>query len=252
MNMSRVPKWAGVVSLAVCGIATAEAGSISVVRNLNYSGQNGAGEFGVTTFTDGPDLVEMGTGVGVTGNVFQTFCLEANEKISQGHAYDYTVDTDGAVNGGYSGGNPDPLSDETAYLYHQFLAGELTDYNYTLGQQRRASATALQLAIWELEGELGTTGLQNKYDNNAQAQAWVAEAHDAVADGGSWFGNGTGDVVVLNLTSNGRNAQSMLGELAEGGVLTAVPLPPAFSLGLGLLGSMSGLAVLRRRRRAQI
>ena len=78
MIMSRVPKWAGVVSLVVCGIATAEAGTISVRRSLDFSGQNGAGEFGVKTFTDGPDIVEMGAGVGVSGYVFQTFCLEAN------------------------------------------------------------------------------------------------------------------------------------------------------------------------------
>ena len=73
-----------------------------------------------------------------------------------------------------------------------------------------------------------------------------------MAAGGAWFGMGTGDVVVLNLTSSQRNAQSMLGEVAQGGIVSAVPLPPAFSLGLGLLSSMSGVALLRRRRRAQI
>jgi hypothetical protein len=243
---------AGLLGIGLVPIASAEAGTMSVNRNLDYSGENGAGEFGVTSFEDGPDLADMGPGVGVAGNVFQTFCLEANENISSGVEYEFEVDT-GAVGGGYSGGNPDPLSSQTAYLFHQFLAGDLSNYDYTLGSDRRSSATALQLAIWHFEGELGTAALQNEFNGNAQAQAWVSEADDSVDVGGAWFGIGLGDVVVLNLrNAAGVNAQSMLAELRSGDIQNVIPLPPAVGLGLGLMACMSGATVVRRRRQSRI
>jgi hypothetical protein len=221
--------------------ATAVADTISIDRDTSsYSGSFGGGEDKVLTFSGG--VPSMGSGVAVTGGVFQTFCLEADVGISINTTYNYTVGT-GATNGGVSGQtstNFDPLDARTAYLYSKFWSGTLSNYDYTLGSARTTSATALQLAIWNLEGELVGT-LQTAYDSNTQAQNWVSEANTAVASGGSWFGQGLGNVRVLNLTDGlGNDVQSLL---------VLVPLPPALLSGLGLLVGLGGIGVLRRRNR---
>ena len=48
------------------------------------------------------------------------------------------------MNGGISGGNPDPISRGTAWLYLQFAKGTLAGYNYGLGPswQRQRGSTA--------------------------------------------------------------------------------------------------------------
>lgn len=231
--------------------SVAEAGTIVIARDTsNYSGSNGGGEDAVTTFTDGPSLASMGSGVGVSGSIFQTFCVETTEPISAGQTYDWSLSTS-AVAGGYSGGNPDPLDSRTAFLYHKFLSGTLSGYNYTQGSGRLASSTSLQLAIWQLEGEIQPGALTDAYNNDSQAQAWVAAANAAIQSGGEWENQGLGNVRILNLTktdSTGavQNAQSMLVEISP------VPLPPAALLGLGLMAGMSGVGIVRRRHRGAL
>lgn len=224
------------------GLAQASyADTITLTQDTtNYTGAHGAGEFGVSAFS-GATVSTAGSGVATSGNAFQTFCLEGNEHVALNTSYNWTLST-GAVAGGYSGGNPDPIGSDTAYLFHQFWAGTLTSYTYTQGSGRTSSANSLQLAIWSLEGELGTTALTNAYNADSQAQAWVSAAQTAVANG-TW--TGTGNVRVLNLTStvDGSNAQSVLVETQ------AVPLPSSALLGLGLMAGLTGVGVLRKRRR---
>lgn len=228
------------VASAFALAVTAQAETITVERDTTkYSSLHG-GELKVLTFT-GASVPAMGSGVQIAGGLFQTFCLEADTSISNNTTYDYTVGT-GATDGGVSGGNPDPLSDQTAYLFTEFWKGTLASYNYTAGAGRVASATSLQLAIWYFEGELIGT-IQDAYDADAQAQSWVSEATTETASGGSWFGLGIGDVLVINpTTSAGGDVQSML-------VLQVVPLPPALLSGLSLLVGLGGLGLLRRRSR---
>jgi hypothetical protein len=229
-------------------VQSADAGTIVVVRDNNkYSGSPagmGAGELGVKTFT-GATSVSMGSGVGVSGNVFQTFCLESNEAISTNTTLNWSTVDSAAVSGGYSGGNPDSLDARTAFLYHQFVTGSLTGYNYNQGNGRVASATSLQLAIWQLEGEIQPGALTTAYSSNTQAQTWVALANSAVASG-SW--SGIGNVRIINpVAANGDGQQSVLIETTT--VVTPVPLPPAALLGLGLMAALGGVGALRRRNR---
>lgn len=216
---------------------TARADTISVARDTtNFSGPH-AGEFEVLTF--GAGFAATGTGVAVSGGLFQTFCLEADTGISTNTSYTYTLGT-GATSGGVSGGNPDPLDARTAYLFTRFWQGILSSYTYTQGSGRVASATALQLAIWKIEGELVGT-LQTAYDANSQAQSWVSESDTAVASGGSWSGVGLGNVRVINpTTSSGGDVQSLL---------VLVPIPPALLMGLSIMAGLGGLGLWRRRNR---
>jgi hypothetical protein len=231
-------------------VQSADAGTIVITRDNNkYSGSPagmGAGEMGVTTFTGGTS-VSMGSGVGISGNLFQTFCLETNESISTGTTLNWSTLGTAATNGGYSGavGGSDSLDAKTAYLYHQFVSGSLTGYNYTQGNGRVASATSLQLAIWQIEGEIQPGALTTAYNGNSQAQTWVALANSVVASG-AW--SGIGNVRVINpVASNGDSQQSMLIETTT--VVTPVPLPPAALLGMGLMAALGGVGALRRRNR---
>ncbi len=105
----------------------------------------GGGEFGA-------DLIGVGGPID-----FYTFCLEKNEGMGFGAAYDYTLAT-AAMAGGLGGGNPDPVSAGTSFLYQKFLNETLPGYSFataTVGDRaaRAASGRDLQNAIWGLEDE---------------------------------------------------------------------------------------------------
>ena len=67
----------------------------------------GGGPFKATT---------TGTLLGATD--FVTLCIEFNEHFSYGTSYNFTL-SDSAISGGVAGGNPDPVSDATKWLYYQ-------------------------------------------------------------------------------------------------------------------------------------
>jgi len=101
---------------------------------------------------------EFGADIDGNGSVdFYTFCLERNEGLSFNKPYDYTLGV-AAVGGGLGGGNPDPISQGTSYLYNRFLNSNLPGYSFATGNPvdnaaRAASGRSLQNAIWMLEQE---------------------------------------------------------------------------------------------------
>jgi hypothetical protein len=180
---------------------------------LNGPGTTNGGEFIVYDWT-------------TKENLYSSFCLETNEYLNYGVEFRVSDISSEARNGGVSGGNPDPISQETAFLFHNFYWGTLDQYDYVsdgLGTftTRDQSANALQKAIWYFEGETG--GELNYYTTLAM---------NAISSG-LW--SGLGDVAVINLVyaSNGSIAQDQL---------TVQPVPePAtmLLLGTGLIGLTS-------------
>ena len=167
------------------------------------------GEFNIDNLTNG------------AGTDFITFCLEKNEFLSFGPTYTVASVTTGAMNGGLGGGNPDPISFATAWLYTQFRAGTLSGY---LGDA--ASANALQNAFWYLENEIGSV--------SGQALTW---ANLGLANGTS-----LGQVRVMNLLDSGGNvAQDQL---------VMIPEPETYAMLLAGLGLMGFVARRRQRKLA--
>lgn len=86
------------------------------------------------------------------GTGFEVFCLEETELVDIPQFYYASIDKV-AINGGSGPVLPDPISMGTAWLYRQFVDGNLANYDYTPGAGRAASANLLQQAIWYLEHE---------------------------------------------------------------------------------------------------
>jgi len=156
-----------------------------------------AGQYNMTTWGLG---VIQGDGV-----QFGTFCVEWNEHITGGVTYGADVSYD-AIKGGET--TSDPLDADSAYLYDQYLKGNLSAY----------SAADVQIAIWSIEGEIA--------DSLVTTEA--GELKD-LADG-KW--SDVGSYRVMNLYNpDGTNAQDFI---------IKVPVPAAVLLGmLGL--SVAGL-----------
>jgi hypothetical protein len=171
---------------------------------------------------------------------FQTFCVETNEYIYPYNAiYDVTI-TGSAVKGGVSGGNPDPLSKGTAFLYSQFAQGILSGYNYVAGN-RKTTALALQEAIWWLEEEIPTYTAGNIFIGQVAAQFGGLAANGQVNAAAGEFG-----VYVLNLylPPTGAFGQDQLYYNAPS-IITAVPDGGTTAALLGL--ALCGIGLARRR-----
>ena len=169
---------------------------------------------------------------------FETFCVEINEHFTPGSSYYYGI-SQGAINGGVSGGNPDPISKGTAWLYMNFATGTLAaqGYDYSTGAGGNASAAALQATIWWLEGEgtdpgnIFSIAVTNQFGN----------ATNAMLDANGLYGVG-----VLNLWADSNHtqfAQDQLMLVPDGGSTVML-------LGLGLLGLFVGRWKLNRRNHA--
>lgn len=120
---------------------------------------------------------------GVADGQFISFCIEGNESVHFGNTYDAILNT-AAVNGGFGGGNPDSLSNSTAWLYNYYLDSVVGNSNNTIAKD-------YQLAIWYLEGEISNL---NHLSANAQSLVNIALEHEG-------WNNTT--IKVLNLYAEG-------------------------------------------------
>jgi len=145
-----------VLLLVVALAPPAMADQITVNAGLYQTGSGGEFQYNVvnsSTQFDTAGYASTTTNQG-SDNSFQTFCIETSEHIGFGNTYNANLNNEGAVNGGYAGGSPDPISQGTAWLYSQFAQGILGGYSYTgTAAERQASANALQQTIWWLENE---------------------------------------------------------------------------------------------------
>ena len=194
----------------------ADIGAGSRITFKDGVGSGNGGAFKVT--------VIGGTGMGET---FESFCLEKSEFIN----FSSTFYVKGLTGQTTTSGTPDPLSEQAAWLFTQFKTNAVTFFGANLGD---AGNTALQQAIWKLEGEQSTA--------NALATSYITAANTAV--NGGWKNNGS--VKVMNLFSDAAYTKHAQDQIY---MVTSVPEPETYALmlaGLGLVG-----AVARRRSKAK-
>lgn len=233
------------VLLLIAGLASpAIAGDITVNNGPYQTGFGG--EFSATPAPGW--LPFFGYVNGVTMNVggagsFQTFCLETGVTLPTGVLLNGVLNPAGSVIGGFGGGNPDPVSQGTGWLYSQFVGGTLAGYDYTDPGRSGYynSADLLQRTIWWLEDE---NPLRYDYLSNGTAApiagtvfynaviAYFGNAANAKANGGGNYG-----VYALNLTQpDGTLVQDVLVRVPDGGATLML-----------LGGALVGLGALRRR-----
>jgi hypothetical protein len=126
-----------------------------------------------------------------TNAAFLTFCLEMNEYFSPGAVMSIDTISKAAVKGGLGGGNPDPISQETAWLYKHFREGDL--WSITGISQTTNNTFALQDAIWMLEEEKAPNAI-NPFINFLVSNSNVASSADlayvSVVNPVTYYANG--------------------------------------------------------------
>ena len=222
--------WVVLAILAVVAIpAAARANTITLTDwtsgNFAANAAGGGGAFLATT-----------TGELLGSSAFMTFCLEYNEHFSYGGTYNFEL-SGGAVGGGVSGGNPDPVSDATMWLYYQALSGGYSSWYFAATGSKPDGyvGATFQEAIWFLEGER---------DAGQISSAGLAMANFALANQnwGDLYAQGH-RVYAMNLTSaSGGPAQDQLAYIA--------PVPEHGSLLLFVTG-LAGVGGLRRAWRTR-
>jgi hypothetical protein len=158
-----------------------------------------------------------------------TFCLERDEYISFGTIYKVGSVGPAAVEGGMGGPNPDPISEQTAYLYYLYATGGLGLTGEAGSKEQQA---ALQYAFWFLEDELAVG--TKRTDLSSLTQSYLGIADVALATPGQFYG-----VRVVN---------PVYGTTAKQSQLVYVPEPGTFLL---LGGGLIGLIGYRRKSRVE-
>lgn len=237
MKLMKITQYVAVAAVSSMAAFSASAINVYVDRLSPYSGGLGGGEFTIGQSPWGANYGAKAQASFLVPNAtgFQTFCLEGNE--SAGYGWSDASLSDGAVGGGFSGGNPDPICLGTAWLYSEFAKGVLVGYDYTAAG-RQASALDLQKTIWWLEGEMADPGALNPFRNAVMGLANYTD------DAGL---NNVYNVLVVNMTSIPKPGaagpagqpvlkQSMLVMVPDGGMTLAL-----------LGGALFGLGVMRRK-----
>jgi hypothetical protein len=194
----------------------------------------GDGEFNISPINGlgsgygAPDLYNNNFGA----QGFGTFCINRGVSITVPGQYNATV-----IPNGVDPVSGNQISVGTAWLFSQFAAGTLANYNYTPGAGRVNSAYLLQNAIWVLEGQIGNnfsdiflTMVVNQFGSLGAAGA----------DNNQQYGVGVLGLTTVTATgAPGAPAQPMLTLLPDGGSVLIL-------MGMGL----SGLAVFARKFRS--
>ncbi len=198
----------------LAGASVASAQSVSFAFSaLHESGFNG-GEF-VSNLSNGKS--------------YRSFCLEINENItvSPNVTYSYSIDTVGAMAGGVSGGNPDPVSSAAASIFVAWLNSSIA--------QTVSNSTAVQNAIWAIEGEINPSSLSGTA---------LTLYNDAVANYSTTDNAATDNPAFSNI-----RVLNPYRVNASGGIdryqsqIILIPLPTASGMAL------AGLALVGTRRR---
>lgn len=221
-----------VAVLLVAGTLPADPARVTIEPWAYQPGAGWGGEF-LVTVKHAPilyDSVEI-----PVGGQFLTFCIEKEEFLTVGDTYWADVNT-AAIAGGDPGGSDD-LDPETAFLFDQFATGVLAGYDYADEDVGRTeSAKQLQMAIWNLEGEVSDAELaQTQW---SQAETWRDNARSAVTSSQPYLDplwTGLGSVRVLNLWENWTQAGGFSGNKQD---LLVIPAPGAIVLGLMGLGAV--------------
>jgi hypothetical protein len=225
----------GAASLAVFGpMASAATMQLTLDYGSRHSGVGG--EFNASSSDFVPATMGYAPSTIFNGG-FETFCVEYNEHFTPGSTLYYGI-SQAAVNGGISGGNPDPISKGTAWLYLNFAQHTLAGYNYSTGAGGNASAADLQATIWWLEGE----GANPNNQFSVAVTSQFGSAMAAMADNNGYYG-----VSILNLWGDINHTQPAQDQLIltvpDGGLTVML-------LGLGFLCLSVGRWQLNRRIQA--
>lgn len=205
-----------------------------------------SGDFANNAAGGGGPFKATTTGTLLSVQEFITLCLEFNEYFSYGGTYNFTL-SDNAVNGGVAGGNPDPVSDATKWLYYQIASGGYSSmYTPATGLALNGDVGAnFQNAVWYLEQERTLEQIGGSGSPGDLLASYYALTNQ---DWNSLFAAGH-RVYAMNLTTAaGGFAQDQLAYDFDSQT-TQVPEPA--SIGLFLTGLVGGAIARMRGRRAR-